>query len=541
MAGAARGARQRGSVMLEVSLGLLLAAIAAYGMLRENLNQREMEAAFQDGDALATYRQALQNYVDEFYGPLQADAPVTKNGVTLAPGDGEGQTRQPSVANLIAMGYLQGFSNTLQTSDDAKLVNKIYKFPAGCVGLACNIDGLAYPDRPILARGSVDINGRVIGYMLARIGGNAGTSIEGASAEVIGAGASWAAPNPVAGQPAGIVAARFGYSASMMTSYVRMNDTRDPNLQGKFTVAGDVAAGANLAVTGNTTMTGTLDVTGNTKLTTAEASGQIKSSVAVGASDSLACLRAALQSSGEILSRAADCIVRFSVSPNTGAVSVNDASGASRVAMAGDTASINLKTAGGSDVIALDGQAGRVTAQSLNAKTASTTGTACSAEGDIVTDISPTGTVLVCRGGLWRRPGLEEQAQGAACPTNGQLAQTGSKETLICRSGVWFLMNDRISPVIPRELWSGNGPAAVPAPSCGVNGVPDITVSAVHSGADYGGAPPRNRFELRVTGAGPWSVTPVLVDETGSAFTSSFSGSAYSFGWTATTYCRYTE
>lgn len=527
--------------MLEASLALIIAALAAYGTLRASLNQREMESANQDADAMIAYSKALQDYVDEFYGPLQGDSPITKNGVSLMPGDAEGQTRKPSVDNLKSMGYLAGFSNSIQADDAARFANTIFKSPVGCVGLACNIEGLAYLDRPLHVRGSTEVNGRAIGYMMARIGGNAGTAIEGVAANVIGAGAAWTSPNPLSGAPAGVMATRFGFGSSALSSYVRMNDTRDPNLQGKLTVAGDVKADANFAVTGDSDLTGKLNIVGATTATTIDATGQIKSTAAVGASDSVACLRAALQASGEILARAADCVVRFVVQPGTGTVSVNDAAGASRVTLSGDTGSVNLKTAAGSDIIALDGTTGRLTAQSLNPKAAGVSGAACSSEGDIVSDAAPSGTVLVCRGGIWKRPGLEEQSPGGVCVTNGQLAQTGTYEALICRNGVWYALNDRISPAVPRELWSGNGPATVPAPSCGVNGTPDIAAGAVHTGADYGGSPPRNRFELRVAGSGPWTVSPVLVDESGNAHASSFTGADYQFGWTATTYCRYVE
>lgn len=532
---------ERGSLMLEASLALIIAALAAYGTLRESLNQRAMESANQDADALSSYARALQNYVDEFYGPLQADAPVTKNGITLAPGDAEGQSRKPSVANLEAMGYLRGFTNSVQFDDAARFTNAIQKWPAGCAGLSCNVDGFAFLDRPLYVKGTSEVNGRTIGYMMARIGGNAGTSIEGVSSNVIGAGAAWTLPNPLPGAPAGVVGVRFGFSASTLSAYVRINDNRDPNLQGKLTVAGDVKAETNFAVGGDTDLSGKLKVAGSTTVSTIDASGQIKSAAVVGASDSVSCLRAALQSSGDIVSRAADCVVRFVVRPGTGEVAVNDGAGAARVTMSGNTGSLNLKTAAGSDVIAMDGLTGRLTAQSLNAKSAGVSGSACSTEGDIVSDAAPTGTVLVCRGGLWKRPGLEEQARGGACSTNGRLAQSGTYEALICRSGTWHALNDRISSAVPREIWSGNGSATVPAPSCGPNGTPDIAAGAVHTGADYGGAPPRNRFELRVAGSGPWTVSPVLVDQSGNAYGSGFTGADYQFGWTATTYCRYTE
>jgi hypothetical protein len=89
------------------------------------------------------------------------------------------------------------------------------------------------------------------------------------------------------------------------------------------------------------------------------------------------------------------------------------------------------------------------------------------------------------------------------------------------------------------EVWSGNGVGNVPRPSCGAGGTADILAAALQGGSDYGTVPPRNRFEVRVGGAGPWTVTPMMVDQSGGAFTADPSGVPYNLGWTAVTYCRY--
>lgn len=548
--GAVRRSAQGGSMMVEVSLALILSALAAVGTMQALIRADLMSSADTEADSLLLYRKALQDYTDEFYSELQNNLPITKNSVTLAAGTAPGQTMQPTVANLAAMGYaLDGFSNVPLLVDGAAYRNVIRRIPVGCTGLACNIVGEAYVDRPYRIRGTTDPDNNIVGQMLSRMGGLGGASIEGSEADITGAGAAWSAANPVAGAPAGVVAARFGIGSSAMSAYVRMNDVRDPNLQGAFTVAGNTTLnGATTTIAGSTTVNNSLTVTGQTTLqattaTTIDATGTIRSTADivsdanVGASDVAACLRAALSASGEIVSRAVNCVSRVVVD-NTG-VQVNSSTGTARARLDGNTGLVSVNSAAGAQVIGLDGGSGRMTAQLVNAAMSATSGAACTTNGDIATDASAAGTLLVCRAGTWRRPGLDEQALGGACSVDGQLAQTSSMEGLICRGGFWRLINDRLTAVVSMDLWSGNGSGVVPAPACGVGGTADVAVAALQGGADYGGVPPRNRFEFRVTGTGPWTVDPVLVDQSGSAYSSSFAGAAYALGWTATTYCKY--
>lgn len=535
--------------MVEMSLALIIASMAAYGTLREVVRSQAMRAADTEADTLALYRQALQDYVDENYGALQFGNPVTKNGVTLAVGTGVGQSMQPSVANLRNMGYLNaGFADVTLVVDGGVFRNVIQRQPAGCVGNACNVVGLAYIDTPITVRGGgADTDSIVLGQMLTRLGGLGGISVEGSTANVTANGAGWTWPNPVAGNPAGVIAARFGFGSSVFAGYVRMNDTRDPNLQGPLTVAGPVTINNNLTVNGTGTFTGAVTTTGdiNARNITAtqaiNATGQIRSANAVGASDTLACLRAALESGGNIVSRAADCVSRVQIS-NAG-VAVNSAAGTTRINLDGATGLLSVRTGAGAQNIGLDGATGRVAAQRFRATTTAAKDAACTDADDLVTDVDAAGTILVCKGGIWRSPGLPQGTAGAACTTAGSLARNASDQALICRfngvSSAWALLNDRVTAAVTVDVWSANGVANVPVPTCGAGGTPDISVAALQGGSDYGVIPPRNRFEVRVSGTGPWTVTPAMVDQNGNAYTSDPGGTPYDLGWTATTLCRY--
>jgi hypothetical protein len=538
---------QAGALMVEVSLALILASLAAYGAVREMVRTKAMEVAMTDADSLALYRQALQDYVDENYGALQFGTTITKNAVTLNAGTAAGQTLQPTVANLRDMGYLSaGFSDLTLVVDGASYRNVIERQPAGCVTNACNIVGLAYLSAPVRPRGSTNADSVALGHMLSRIGGLGGVSLETSPGTITGAGAAWSWVNPVAGTPAGVFGARFGFGSSVFSGYVRMNDTRNPNLQGSLTVANNITTNT-LTVTGATTISGALNSTDDitarniTATQAMNATGQIRSQAAVGASDTVACLRAALESGGNILSRAANCVTRVQIS-NSG-VSVNNTAGTPRINLDGTNGLLSVNTTLGVQNIGLDGATGRVSAQRLRPTTSATRDTACVDTDDLAADVDGSGTVLVCKSGVWRSPGLIVASVSTACTTLGMLARTSSDQALICRStgagNAWSLLNDRVTSAVVVDVWSSNGVANVPAPACGSFGTPDISVAALQGGSDYGVLPPRNRFEVRVTGVGPWTITPSMVDQSGNAYTNDSGGNPYSLGWTATTLCRY--
>lgn len=555
--------KQAGVLMVEMSLALLISALAAVGIMREQIRVETMRSADIEADTLEIYRLALQRYTDDYYQDIQINtSPITRGTQTLAPGAAAGQTLQPTVANLIGMGYLpNGFINQTIMVDGGTYENRILREPAGCVATACNVNGFAYVSVPYNVRGAAEVNGPVVGQMLNRLGGQAGVSVPGAAANITGAGSAWGGPldipNPVAGAPAGVVGIRFGYGSNSLLSYVRIQDVRDPNLLGNLTVAGNVSAGGTLNATGATTLT-TLTTSGattingaatvnNTLAVTGAVTGQadITSRTNVGTSDGIAaCLRTALTSSGNIIARSAACLDRITLNSTAGTVEMRDNANVSRVRMTADTGNLALFNGGAGQTVLLDSVAGRVQSNVGNFSTSALAGSSCAAfiAGDIAQDSAASGTLLICRGGLWRRTGLEQAVRGTPCPTIGVLAQSSTNEALICR-GTWETLNDRVSASVTMALWSGNGAAtgasAVPVPSCGVGGVPDISVSALQTGADYGGVPPRNRFEIQVLNSGPWDVIPVLVDLSGAAHSDSFTNGPYNFGWTATTYCQY--
>lgn len=467
--------------MVETTLALVITALISYVALLESVKASRMEFASVQGGQLATVRNAAESFASENFTALQSGQSVTKNGVTLNTGAGAGQTYAPTIANLVAMGYLPtGFTAQGSFSNGAAPGNYqivVRRTPTGCEltnPATCDITGIVYIDQPIQAAGSTEIDGPALTSMMESLKEFGGLSLPTSPTQITGASAGWTDTNPVAGQPAGVIAARFGFSASGLSSFIRLNDTRDPNLQGKLTVKNDVIGKAN-----------------------------------IGTSDGIAtCLRAALQSDGQIISRASDCITRANINPNTGTVTVSDTAGTAQVTLDGSTGNVTAN--------------GRVTSARANLTVTATPGTACTTEGDIVRDSTSTSAgLLICRsnryvsaavaagsatvgsacdaeGGLARDSasmgllicrtsvyrsvgGLAVVTAGAACTPNGSLAQTSTGSSVICQNGLWIDLAGRIGSfafigayeVSVTNAWAGQG-AVVYKPSCLANGTAKI-------------------------------------------------------------------
>ena len=238
--GGAAWRRQRGNALVFALLGLLVSALGAAGLLQANRLQARHEAGNGEATILDGLRGAANNAILEGMGLIQNGAAFGKNGVTITPETIDGVlVWAPSVAQLAAMGYLPtGWTATTSTLNNAPYVVSFRRVPSGCVASACNIEGHVVLQGPIRS-GATDSDGAVIGPILARLGADSGVSLQTDPTHITGFGNTWSLDNPVAGRPAGVVAVRIGTASSGFGQFVRIGDTRDPNLQGNFTVAGN--------------------------------------------------------------------------------------------------------------------------------------------------------------------------------------------------------------------------------------------------------------------------------------------------------------
>ncbi|WP_426172471.1 PulJ/GspJ family protein [Pseudoduganella sp. R-34] len=233
---------QAGFALLELTLALIISAVIAAAGLEMNVQANRMVFAQIEADNLATLAAAGSTMASEKFTELQTGTAITRNGKTLNAGVNPGQTYAPAIADLIAMGYLSASFPTQAVFSNGQPGNyqvRIWREPAGCELVqvtSCDVVGWVYIDRAITANGSTDPDGPSISTIVKKLGGAGGFSLNINPGTVNGLGKTWSRANPVAGNPAGVVAARFGYVSSGLGQFVRVNDTRDPNLRGKLTV-----------------------------------------------------------------------------------------------------------------------------------------------------------------------------------------------------------------------------------------------------------------------------------------------------------------
>ncbi|HEY8977357.1 MAG TPA: hypothetical protein VIN75_24300, partial [Burkholderiaceae bacterium] len=197
-----------------------------------------------EATVLEKLRDATNDASFDSLGAIRNGVAFSHNGVTITPvGSGSDLAWKPTVTELATMGYLPaGWTATVSSLNAAPYTIAFTRVPAGCAPSACNVEGLVVLQGPILA-GASGSDGAVIGPILTRIGADSGVSLPTDASHIQGFGNTWLADNPVSGQPAGVVAVRVGTTSSRFGQFIRIGDTRDPNLQGNLTVAGNTLFG----------------------------------------------------------------------------------------------------------------------------------------------------------------------------------------------------------------------------------------------------------------------------------------------------------
>lgn len=528
--------RQRGAFMLEMSLAMIIAAVAAVGSMREMIRVNRMDAANIQADALLTYKAAVDQYMQANYAALQANQPVTVGAVTLAAGDGAGQSLRPTVANLIAMGYLDvGFQNFTLLTDGGAYDNIIERLPIGCLPADCKVSGFAYINQPILARGSVEEDGPLIGQMITRLGGDAASSSVVNPNTLYGGGGTYTRANPLGAQR-GVIGVRFGVGASDMSQYLRVQDARDPQFQGNMSVLGDVVIGGDLGVTGRTRLGDTLTVRdGASDCVTIDKAGVV----------TINC-NGRLNATTGVFTSGANSV---SIDPATGVVStvpvqasrVTGTSGlATSSATVFDSTDPNAISVTSGDMFIKDGAGNTmvrfnggnvvasadVSSQRLVLRTVVGEGTACTvtaAQSDIAALSS--GGIAACVGGVWR-PAGRYAVMNDTCTAIGAIAMdSATGKGLVCRGGLWidnalatakFVLHDT------ELVWHGK---SVPKPSCpGVPGqvspliilVPSTDAPPTYNsttktldGVDRYAVDQGGTWDIRIVATGP-GATPVM-------------------------------
>jgi prepilin-type N-terminal cleavage/methylation domain-containing protein len=516
--------RSRGFTLIELTVALAISTILAVVYESwKSVETAETAATQTTAQYLLTVRGALAQYQQDYFTNLSNGTAITGYANSLA----------PTIAELKADSLRLPSGLPSKTPGGQSALIQITR-TGTCPGTTCQINGLVYLNGAFtIPRTGTTTRMDLAIQTLEAMNGAGGVSTLSTPGTISGGAGS--ATNPV-GSVAGVVGAFTYLDNAFWQQFVRINDTRDPNLQGNLTVAGNETFGGTLAVTGATTLSSTVAVSGAATLgnTLAVTGATTLSNGVTVTGDS--------DVTGRVVTKASGC-ERVVMDPSGGSVQASNTSCVKQVVMDASSGTIYANNTSGTTVVKMDGGAGRVTSQmglfTATATANASCGTGYSA-GDMVRDADTTGTILVCQSGVWKRPGLASGTEGSTCSVDGSLGQDSTGAALICRSGAWSNLSNRVTKSVLMARYSVYDGNSVPEPTCGTGGTASILVTPEDVAADYSGTPPRNRFTATVTVSGSyWIVNLRLYDSSGVSYTSSPAGTAYNFQAMAQTFCDY--
>lgn len=420
---------QRGFLMLELIIALSVTAILSIYALGQLTRESEEALAKSAGSYLKTVAGAaemhlLMNFVDYAAGN---DVP----GVAI--------DLRPTVAELVAMGRLNpGFPSgvgAIPTRQTARL--DILR--QNCPGPTCSLTALVCTTAPVTLGGAVT-RFDLASTMVSEMNGIGGQSMWGTGGANI-RGATLNVANPV-GNVEGIVCASTLLDAGAYDRFVQIRDTRDPDLQGNLTVAGNTVFGDAAADT--TTINGTTNAIGN---------------VNVGPTAN-PCIR--MQANGQM---ATNCLNPTDVPAGwAGGLRTTDVVAGDRMVAA---VTPNNPTAGQYSMVdggGVTGTAsvvttGRTQADRFTPSGSYAVGAACAEESAISRNSNGNGIVF-CQSGAWRSLKDYGTANGA-CVANGSMATSSTGKELLCLNNVYRAMDTLLRTGSENAVCSSPGAQAM--------------------------------------------------------------------------------
>lgn len=337
-----------GFTLAEVALATTIAMIGTSSALYVQQESLRSDIGRSQGEQLARFANALDIYMREYYTAISNNQPINYKIGT------------GTVANRLAPTFtdLQGLALVDAASTPVSMFGVDYVFtvsraPAGCVAGTCVLTSTVHIPTPILEPVTGGVDGIVIGEAMLAGQGLIGTNDPAAPATIRGFRNAWNMPNPIAGNPEGILMAQVSYGATI-DAYLR----RD----------------------GSTPMLGQLDMNGNpvTGATTIDATGTVTAG-------SLATPGALNAGSATI----------------AGDVSAGNAT-FENLTLQSATIAGNLEVAGTMRAARVEGAGvnGTVIAANVVVEGISTSGQACSTNGQMRR--TSTGSILVCQSGSFQ-------------------------------------------------------------------------------------------------------------------------------------------
>ena len=259
------GAKQRGNALIWALLGLIISGLGSVAYVRHQQFEFKARTGQAEASVLSSLSKASHLAISEHMLQIQLGNPISKtvdtDTITIIPSVISGESVwHLSIHELRRMGYLPAGWNTSNSAiNGAPYSISFRRTPVGCLPSQCNIEGAVVLEGAIADPASGHSDATIIGAILTHIGVDAAVSLPHNSHHLsgYGPGGTWSMPNPVVGNPAGVVAVRVGTAASAYTPFVRIGDLRDPRLAGNLTALG------NLSIGGSGSLQGELSVNGN--------------------------------------------------------------------------------------------------------------------------------------------------------------------------------------------------------------------------------------------------------------------------------------
>lgn len=426
---ARHGAGQRGFTLLELIVTLGIIAILSIFAQAKIVHDSEESLAQGSGVYLTEVAGGVEQHIFNNWNQLANGLPVTGTALPY----------QPTLAEIIALGRLNpGFPSAAGTMPTRQSV-RIDILQANCPGINCTLTGLVCTTTPVTLGGTFT-RFDLAQVMVDQTKGVGGSSLQTSPGLITGPTLNVA--NPV-GAVAGIACASNIVDTSLYNQFVRIQDTRDPDLKGNLTVAQNLNIAGSTHLAGPVTADNTVTVNNCIKLQPDGRGGFScldPNDVPVGLAGGV---------------RSLDVVATNNVITTDQGAAFNGSNG--------NFAYMTTNSGGTGAAVATSG---KMAGNRLIPTGVYTPGTACTEAGAVALSASGgAGSLVVCAANLWT-PLSTVAAAGSACPTNGAVATDPAGHQLFCANGVWTLLTDFLPTA------TDGGTCAVPGSLGYITGAP---------------------------------------------------------------------
>lgn len=199
---------QAGYTASAMAIMLTVASVTTVGVSSRTLNYAAEAQGRAHGKILSDVNQAIGVYMANNYPALQNGTPVA----------GVANPYAPTIQELQAMGGLNAQLSPTPPLGGA-YATQIAREPMGCAGSGCNLTSRVWLTSPFVNNDTGNPDIRRLGAAAMEIGGDGGFSDNTSPGTVRGM-AGWSQPNPVTNQ-AGILLAINGYGSSAFGQFFR--------------------------------------------------------------------------------------------------------------------------------------------------------------------------------------------------------------------------------------------------------------------------------------------------------------------------------